>query len=363
MLQIDGLCEYEITETNPQIQQHNVMLKNNDGSLGLDIPYHGLVSIPLDADVSTRDRYPPESLKGVLSVHRSFRIAIQAYTQKQIEDPLEQAVREVKVISLLFPNVRAEHLRICMAAWICILCTVDDLLESMRPYEAQIAIQTTISILQGNEKNNEWICEVSSKGDVCSLMSLFQKHCCQYLSDAAAKDFFCEICTVFYGFIQEIKFQQGYLKRDMQNYMEIRTRTIGIAPYFSLIRSEVFSPDYYPDNIMVMQKAINVAAGLQNDLLGLERDMDEKESMNAVLVGMEEPMKKEETETQKLADAITAVCALHNVSISEVAHIHQRILQGAREESEIIVANSQLLFTETHFKWCTTAKRYRTQVE
>lgn len=111
-----------------------------------------------------------------------------------------------------------------------------------------------------------------------------------------------------------------------------------------------------------MQKALNGAIGLQNDLVGLEKDVDEKESMNAVLVSMEEPWGKEEALETKLADTIAAVCAFHNSSIAEAVQIHQRILQGA-EESEIIVANSQLLLTETYFKWCTTAKRYRAQLE
>ncbi|CAI7674827.1 unnamed protein product [Penicillium palitans] len=102
-----------------------------------------------------------------------------------------------------------------------------------------------------------------------------------------------------------------------------------------------------------MQKALNGAIGLQNDLVGLEKDVDEKESMNAVLVSMEEPWGKEEALETKLADTIAAVCAFHNSSIAEA---------GA-EESEIIVANSQLLLTETYFKWCTTAKRYRAQLE
>lgn len=206
------------------------------------------------------------------------------------------------------------------------------------------------------------VCDVSTKGDVCFLMSLFQKHCCQYLSDAAVKDFFREICTVFRGFLQENQVRQGYLKRDLKNYMEIRTRTIGVAPFFSLIKSDLFPPGYCSDNILAMQKVLNVAVGLQNDLVGLEKDIDKKESMNAVLVSMEEPWGKEEAQGTKLADTIAAVCAFHNSSVAEAVRIHQRILQGA-EESEIIVANSQLLLTETHFKWCTTAKRYRTKLE
>ncbi|OQE40042.1 hypothetical protein PENCOP_c006G08038 [Penicillium coprophilum] len=363
MLWIDGLCEYEKREENPKIQRQIVPLKKNGGSLRLDIPHHGLVSIPLQEDSSSGNIYPTGSLKDVLIAHGSFRIAMQSWTQKKKEDPLEQAVGEVKAISLFFPDVRSEHLRICMAAWLGVLCTVDDLLEMMRPHEAENAILETIATLQDNERNNKKIYEVSPKATVCSLMSLFQNHCCQFLSDAAAKDFFREICTVFCGFMQEIKFQQGYLKRDMQNYMEIRTRTIGVAPFFSLIRCDLFPPDYYPDSILAIQKAVNVAVGLQNDLVGLEKDMDEQEPMNAVFVSMEELLRKEEMKGTKLADTIAAVCSLHNCSIAEVVQMHQRILQAAGEESEIIVATSQLLFTETHLRWCTTAKRYRTHLE
>lgn len=80
---------------------------------------------------------------------------MQEWSKGQTEELLEQAVGEVKAIGLFFPDVRAEHVRICMAAWLAVLCTVDDLLELMSPHEAENAIQVTIAALQGNKENND----------------------------------------------------------------------------------------------------------------------------------------------------------------------------------------------------------------
>ena len=66
--------------------------------------------------------------------------------------------------------------------------------------------------------------------------------------------------------------------------MPIRTRTIGIAPLFSLIRSEILPSNHYTGDLQAMQKALNTAAGFQNDLIGLERDIEGSESINAVLL-------------------------------------------------------------------------------
>lgn len=91
----------------------------------------------------------------MLSIHGRFRIAIQEWSKRQNEELLEQAIGEVKTIGLFFPDIRAEHVRICMAAWLGVLCTVDDLLELMSPHEAEKAIQVTIAALQGNEESND----------------------------------------------------------------------------------------------------------------------------------------------------------------------------------------------------------------
>lgn len=80
---------------------------------------------------------------------------MKPWIQKSNENLWKQAVEEVKTISLFFPDVRAEQVRVCMAAWLGVLCTVDDLLEVMVPNEAENAIQESISILQGNDKDNE----------------------------------------------------------------------------------------------------------------------------------------------------------------------------------------------------------------
>ncbi|KAJ5594686.1 uncharacterized protein N7459_000894 [Penicillium hispanicum] len=374
---IGKLCEYEKGESSPTVHRLSIALKKNEGALELDIPDHGLVRTPLAGKSSAEEKRRLERIEHAWSIHGMFRLRMHSLIKKRSGDPLEQAVGELKAISLLFPDLRAEHIRICMAAWLAILCAVDDILEVMDTRKAQDAIRASIAILKRKEKfyersefhgsssgttdtDNYIVFDLSPKGEVRSLMLLFRDHCCSFLSDAAAQSFFDEICLVFHGFMQEIEFQEGRLKCDLQTYMGIRTRTIGVAPFLTLIRDQVFPSGDYPDVLLALQTAMIVAVSLQNDLVGLEKDMEEHEPMNAVILTMRTLQANGETRGSALADAIIAISTLHNSTIEEAVHLHRKVMQESRTESELAVANSLLILTETHFRWCTTAKRYGT---
>ncbi|OQE17815.1 hypothetical protein PENFLA_c023G05479 [Penicillium flavigenum] len=316
MLLRHGLCEYQKRKSHPELRTFYVKSKRKDVTLNMDIPHHDLISIPVKGDTDDKTVNCKAALKSMASRHVDFRLAAApSWMDMTKEDILAQAIGEVETFSLFFPEVRAEHVRVCMAAWLGVICTVDDLLERMTPSEAEAAIEISVVALQGKESVEEKSGGISLAGEVYSLMSTFRKHCCRYLSEAAAKGFFYEIDKVFNGFVEEIGFRQGHTIRDLERYMEIRTRTIGVAPFFALIRSEL-PPSDYPDDFVAVQKAMNMAVGLQNDLIGLEKDLENGELLNAVLVAMEQ--QEEEGKEKDLAEAVEAICALHNQNIAGV---------------------------------------------
>ncbi|KAJ5477710.1 hypothetical protein N7530_003219 [Penicillium desertorum] len=343
MLPRHGLCEYQKRKSHPELRTCYVKLKRKDATLNMDIPHHDLISIPEKEDTDNEAVNSKAALESVASLHVDFRLAaVPSWMDMTKEEFLAQAIGEVETISLFFPEVRAEHVRVCMAAWLGVICTVDDLLEQMTPSEAEAAIEISVAALYGKESTEEKSASISLVGEVYSLMSTFRKHCCRYLSEEAAKGFFYEIDKVFTGFVEEIRFRQGHTTRDLERYMDLRTRTIGVAPFFAL-------------------KAVNMTVGLQNDLVGLEKDLENGELLNAVLVAVEQ--QGEEGKEQDLAKAIEAICALHNQNIAGVVRTRQRVVLEGKGNPAAIIANSQLLFTETHFRWCTTAKRYNAEPE
>ena len=52
------------------------------------------------------------------------------------------------MIILSFPDIRATNIRICMAAWLGKLCSVDDLVEDMMPNEASAILHHSIQALR-----------------------------------------------------------------------------------------------------------------------------------------------------------------------------------------------------------------------
>ncbi|CAI7620006.1 unnamed protein product [Penicillium manginii] len=182
----------------------------------------------------------------VLHHHEQFLLSIQASTERTEEELRQQAWEEVKAISLFFPLVRSRNVRICMAAWLGIFCTVDDMVETLPPSEAEHALRESITLMGKGPRGYR-------DAAVLHLVSRLQEHCEQYLPEPAAGDFFLEISATFDAYIKEMKYRQGQLPNDLETYMTIRKSSIGIAPFFSLIKSELYPKQSSPSILSELQ--------------------------------------------------------------------------------------------------------------
>jgi hypothetical protein len=70
----------------------------------------------------------------------------------------------------------------------------------------------------------------------------------------------------------------GSLPYELDACMSIRTRTIGIKPLFTLALSTWRQDHSWPKKLDDIQKEVNMVAGLQNDLVGLEKNLKNGES-------------------------------------------------------------------------------------
>lgn len=118
----------------------------------MEIPDHGLARVPCHGDS------PSERtnclLENVLRHHQKFRFGIHKWADKQSKQPVEEAVSEVNAIALFFPDTKTENVRICMAAWLAVLCTVDNLIEAMMIHEAESTLKSAVMTLQSEDKSD-----------------------------------------------------------------------------------------------------------------------------------------------------------------------------------------------------------------
>ncbi|KAB8202110.1 isoprenoid synthase domain-containing protein [Aspergillus parasiticus] len=351
-----SLCEYTRKEGDPSMRTISIQLKNYGFSLRLYIPDFGVTEIPVQGQ-------PSETNPGILEVldsHLEFRHSTPSENSRDEASILQQSINEARTIALFFPDIRATNIRICMAAWLGTLCSVDDLIEDMMPDEASVALHHSIQALR------EEGCFTSPQHTVVEYFNAFKRHCLKYLSTEVARRFFNSVCITLEGLLDEIHFSQGRLPYSLETYMSIRGRTIGIKPFFTLIRSVLDTEDYqWSTEIMDMESDVFAVIGLQNDLVGLEKDIQTKQQMNAVIVNAVHITNKiicagKDAALQVATDNISG---LHNQlmerAVERHATIQQRAIGRLEHEPEASFADIQLLFTETHSKWCTSAKRYK----
>ncbi|KAI1159748.1 hypothetical protein F5B18DRAFT_635505 [Nemania serpens] len=151
--------------------------------------------------------------------------------------------------------------------------------------------------------------------------------------------------------------------------MGIRVHTISLSPFFEIIKSEFLPDEDRLDPIwdQLLEAEVCRATGLQNDLIGLERDLENGEPLNAVLVLMASDRANLPEQGEALfARHIEQVAAEHNRSTAQamnlICHLDQQI--GATHGNEIVeTAQHIFLMCETHLKWCTKAKRYSMKTE
>lgn len=294
-------------------------------------------------------------------------LSAQPWLAKNDQRLLQQSASHVRLVCQCFPGVRSKHVRVCMAAWLGTVCAIDDMLEEMQVDDAESAILNSIAILKGKAQGCgaplfEMSPGVDRFGEIQHFVCAFDKHCKKYLSSDTLTKFFQEVCNVFDGFLQELKFKAGHLPRNLDTYMAIRRLTIATSPAFELIKSEWQAPAYHcNDCLLDLQNDINLALGLQNDLLGFERDLENGESMNAVTIALENDAYEDgKCAKEVLSKAIARVCNIYDSCLSRVRQKRQKLLQSAVGDKSRSIVDAEYAFLETHLKFLLSTERYQT---
>ncbi|KAK0614751.1 hypothetical protein B0T14DRAFT_313288 [Immersiella caudata] len=283
----------------------------------------------------------------------------------------KKCAAEVAAIKTFFPYIRDESLYICFTAWLSFACAMDDILETLDPMSRE---ETLIECVAVVEQRLSFACAwpwfdnalemlrrvkrgrpgespraVDSR--VPTLTRTLVSHCKAHLPDDSFRAFFKAIVVVFHAHAEEARFIRGAIPGDLSTYMQFRCRTISLNPFFEVIKCKYLPPEWKSapvwDNL---QMQVSRAAGLQNDLIGLERDMEEGEPLNAVIVLLRSAGFQKNKSVALALDAVADICLAASAAPREtfmaVASVMRHIVSLA----------------DTHLKWCSTAKRYQVKV-
>ncbi|KAE8145985.1 hypothetical protein BDV25DRAFT_133311 [Aspergillus avenaceus] len=336
-----ALVEHGIGDSRPSIYSNHICLEKVN------------VHVAASDYITTDDGDTSNLFSDIPAQHAQFILAMQPSFGRHKDKLRQQALEEVRTINLFFPRSRSRNLRICMAAWLDVFCAVNDIVETLPLNEIECAVRQSVMLLGEAPRYDRCICEHSSKHPSTAKVTHLKP---------ATRDFFHEISIIFDAFIEEGKFKQGQLPNNLPTYMHIRECTIGIAPLFSLLKNGLHPNGLCPSVFGELQSQLNEIAGLQNDLLGLEKDIKRGEYMNAAIVAMRENKGGDQRSNQTTLDMAKSISELHNSCVSRMMDRCELLFHTGEEEQsswcEALVAHMQLS-VETHFMWCQSSKRYQ----
>ncbi|KAK3303717.1 NAD(P)-binding-like protein [Chaetomium strumarium] len=348
-----SLREYVRSSAWPERSSVQIALK--DGlEITLDIPNFGVVEctpVNQNSDVDS-------SLTQIASAHATFRAGV--------------CFAKANVINLFFPDIKDVAIRVAFTAWLAFACVTDDIGETLEMEDRRLALLESIEILKcapnaPAPRTGSAAPETKDKR-IQNRMRVLYDHCTQYLPPKSAEAFFHAVCDTLQGQVEEIHFPQQNSGADsLALYMSIRARTISLNPFFAALKSEYLTEAdlsfraHWDD----LENAVCRVAGLQNDLIGLVRDLEAVEQLNAVVVLMRG---FGTGKTDGLCRCVALVNAEHNRGVTrclEVVAWLRRAAEGTAGSSiERVetVARCILMLCETHLRWCASAKRYRLKV-
>ncbi|KAK0711713.1 hypothetical protein B0H67DRAFT_586144 [Lasiosphaeris hirsuta] len=336
-----------------------IKLKKHDISLTLQVPEFGDARRPAETEASAR----------VLLAHSEFKAALVPGVLPT-DAFYDQCAAEVQTIRTFFPHLASEAIHTVFAAWLTFVCTMDDILETLPAAVGEQVLAESIQMVQGRPLDSA-VPGAASDTRIQGLTRVLYAHATALLSPAGARAFFGAAQAVLEAHVDEIRFLQGGLPRDLATYLGIRRRTIALAPFFEVLKSEYLPAGFADGDATAwaqLQTDVSCAAGLQNDLIGLERDLEGGEQLNAVVVLMRgsnpHAGSAAAVDEALLTRCVGLVAAEHNKAVTRSLAHAARILSTARDAAPAAaaavaaVARHIMLLSETHLTWCAGCKRY-----
>ncbi|KAJ5749382.1 uncharacterized protein N7511_011078 [Penicillium nucicola] len=329
------------------------------------------MEVPHFQPVSTNCSY----FHDALASHMEFMSIIQPQNLEVLTKFRDRCIADIVAVNNLFPYIHSEAVQTCLAGWMATVCITDDILERMSPESALKTLEESIwtlresgfpSMISPTQLKNLGYIDFhdteSRQIGVPFIFTAFYNHAKTHLnSTQILRKLVDDICEMCEGQRDEVFFRQGRLHHDMDVYMGIRKRTMGVLPSFTIM--SVLTINTETECVATLKDLGDMvcqAVGLQNDIAGLDKDIRDGEIMNSVLVLAREQISQiADQESIVLHDVTRKVCDDHNRYVLAAVEAWERLEAcTGKNYTQSLLGIIILEFAETHLKWCLSSKRY-----
>ena len=188
-----------------------------------------------------------------------------------------------------------------------------------------------------------------------------------HLLPAATYNTFMEdVSKVFAWMITETDFRESP-PPSVNAYMKIRSETVGISPFFTLVEGSLNKSMSYlrpspSAPVTELKSLLNEIIGLQNDLIGLDKDIDAGWSVNVVTVlgglRLRSPGSPEE-KIRVLTECVREAEKIYADAIRNAINCCEAIYRISKVESERELCEVVMEFIGRCLKWAMACQRYK----
>ena len=330
----------------------------------------GQLKIPR-VDPKNHIPHTTRDLADVKTLHAQFRWEA-VRDRSSINGNGLEAEEEVTSIQKSFPAVVQANVQCAMAAWLFILCFVDDLLDRLSPDDgvtvaqqlAHSMIPMTSSPTERMRKQDALAVHFSDTSTADKSVPerlkhavlCFREHSKIWVPDVVYDRFCTDVSEVFSAMATDIQFKNRR-DRDLFAYINIRTISIGTGPFFCLLRFSMGYTRYPTPQLISLESCVSSLSALLNDIIGLEREIAAKEWMNYAIICSNYRGDLVGQGTLELEPGIRQTVEEYHLLL-ELAHEYWNNILEENCEEDIHVAASLLDFVAQHFHVERCSKRY-----
>jgi hypothetical protein len=296
-------------------------------------------------------------MQELIEKHRKFYFSDARNSPAAAE---KKAKGDIMAVRRAFPTVQDSRILLVMASWYALLCAIDDVIEEMEPALARLALAESIIVLQRTETMYTWQDIIHSPAAfggrdeeaVCGLAKLFIDQVRSLLPKRVYTRLVEMIIDVWQAMSLETTFKEGHCPGE-ETYLGVRSRTIGLRPFFVLLEFASCNSVTTVELVEELKKHLAIAIRLQNDILGLRRDLAGGETNNFIVISSLRT-------DQNLAASTERAVQMHNTAVMDAVDCWHKYTNAFRmtNPQNISYVDSMMGFAQRHFAWASSAGRY-----
>lgn len=270
----------------------------------------------------------------------------------EVATPTVKKTNPEDLVERMFPSwaipYGARHVAACFWSWLCVL---DDLTENK---DTRIALENIISILSKSPYDS-----LPSSPLALSLMGAFHgavqaatMHDANPVRPVSPirepwkETFWSEVATVARALLAEQDLDEE--RFTMQEWLDLRVVTISARPLLVLLQASFGLPATSQTLLPAPLRNLPLILGLQNDILGFDKDFVSGNSLSAVQLLIRDGMEKKK--------ALLRIVGLHNRLVAEML-LGTQGFEGSDSEKNYVAAASA--WPNAMAQWMVSCERYK----